>query len=852
MYRYSDSTAPIIDRKRTRAAIKFFADRNLTDLAAHPYAELPSVVERCNTTGYAPTPQAKAQALYDLLGEAIEALKPTGSVDRLHKTWRAYMLVTEQYLNRRSRDDVSKQLCIDVDTCNHSMAEAVDRLGHWLLSKNSPDAEPAQQAPAATPGYLHNAPPRSQQRLFGRSALLAEIKMYLFDGQDVALFGLPGVGKSSLLNAIAHDSDVLTHFVDGVLWAGLGQTADAFTLLGEWAMRLGLPRAELAYLDTLDKRMTAVHAAIGARKLLLVVDDAWSSETALALRLGGPGCAHVFSSRAQAVAQDCAGRNALPVPELSEADGLALLSDLAPQAVQAFAAETRTLAARVGGLPLALRLMGGYLQRASLSGATGRRVQQALGWLAEAEARLSLTQAGAPLAHSTASNLTLAEVIGLSENVLDEAARRALPALSVFPPKPNTFDETAALAVCVEEPAALDALVDAGLLEADVAGRYMVHPVICDYLVVTHPQEDHTKNKFADFFAHFLTQHHKVHALLDGEYANFNTALTVGLNSVNSFVFVALVNTVFDYYESRGLYGDAQHLLQQAIDVSGAMQDQRHVAEAQLNLGRLAVKCADFSGAREQFVTGLDIATQIEDQKLIAVLLKHLGSLEKDTGNYDRALEHYDHASALSGQLNSQNEICSIELLMGEMAEQLGDYPRAELHYENGLRIARQENDLLNLSALLVNTAMLEAKRNHRIKAIVLLRQGLGMARKVGHKEMICLAQVTQGLGLATLRFFKLAERQIRDALGIARQINHERLKIMAITTYGILETLRENYPVAEAHYDEAITLARRIQHPYDLCFVLNAQGSHSLLFEGAMGRGNSSSGRVHVIGFRL
>ena len=84
MHRYPDSPSPLIDRRRTRAAIKLFASHSLSDLAAHPYTALPIVAALCNADGGSATPQAQTQALYDLLHEAIESLKPTKVANPLH------------------------------------------------------------------------------------------------------------------------------------------------------------------------------------------------------------------------------------------------------------------------------------------------------------------------------------------------------------------------------------------------------------------------------------------------------------------------------------------------------------------------------------------------------------------------------------------------------------------------------------------------------------------------------------------------------------------------------------------------------------------------------------------------
>lgn len=54
-----------------------------------------------------------------------------------------------------------------------------------------------------------------------------------------AIRGWPGVGKTTLAAALAHDSDINARFPDGVLWASLGQQPGLFGELAVWGRALG-------------------------------------------------------------------------------------------------------------------------------------------------------------------------------------------------------------------------------------------------------------------------------------------------------------------------------------------------------------------------------------------------------------------------------------------------------------------------------------------------------------------------------------------------------------------------------------------------------------------------------------
>jgi Holliday junction resolvasome RuvABC ATP-dependent DNA helicase subunit len=64
----------------------------------------------------------------------------------------------------------------------------------------------------------------------------------------MALNGLPGVGKTALAIAIAHDKEVLAHFRDGILWASAGKNPDVVGILSHWGTLLGIPPAEAAHI----------------------------------------------------------------------------------------------------------------------------------------------------------------------------------------------------------------------------------------------------------------------------------------------------------------------------------------------------------------------------------------------------------------------------------------------------------------------------------------------------------------------------------------------------------------------------------------------------------------------------
>jgi transcriptional regulator with XRE-family HTH domain len=330
-------------------------------------------------------------------------------------------------------------------------------------------------------------PPAQCGGLVGRARLLSQLKQRLLTNGDpvpavAALSGLPGVGKTALAIELAHDHDLQRHFSDGMLWTSLGPGADVLAELKRWGDLLEIDEQTISHPESAEDWTRAIHARIGSRAMLLIVDDAWTCQDALAFKIGGPNCAYLFTTRMPTIAFYTAGPGAVPVDVLAEKDGLALLARLAPEIVAQEPAKALELVRLAGGLPLAITLMGTHLQAQVYSGQP-RRWQAALERLRQPEARLQLTMPRAPLEWNTGrpldTLLSLQNEIELSYRQLEPAARQALIALAEL--SEECFSEEGALASGDVTLDALDTLLDTGLLASIGRGRYTLHRTIAEF-----------------------------------------------------------------------------------------------------------------------------------------------------------------------------------------------------------------------------------------------------------------------------------------------------------------------------------------------------------------------------------
>jgi transcriptional regulator with XRE-family HTH domain/tetratricopeptide (TPR) repeat protein len=463
-----------------------------------------------------------------------------------------------------------------------------------IISLNS---RPRFLDPAIPPLTLANG-------LIGRDDLLRLLKQQLFCGRNLALpalNGLPGVGKTALAVALAHDREAQDYFRDGILWAGLGPQPDVLKLLSRWGAVLTMTSATEARLSSAEAWGEAIHAAIGQRRMLLVIDDAWEIEAALALKVGGPRCAHLLTTRSMEVALQFAGEGITVVQELQVEDGLMLLGQLAPGVVQAEPEQARALVQAVGGLPLALTLLGNYL-RVQAHGGQTRRLRAALERLQSADQRLNLTEPQAPVGRHPGlpfgMHRSLQAAIAISDQQLDEEARGALRALAVFPPKPNTFSEEAAAVVCGVPLDALDRLVDAGLLEVSGAGRYTLHQTIADYARLW-PIDRAVMERMASYFVSYMEAHEVEYQILEWETSNMLNALEIAFQQRMLSVLVGGAITFARFLKTRGLYTLARRHLERAREAAQSSGDSQSQVVIWYHLGEIADRLGEYERAEE-------------------------------------------------------------------------------------------------------------------------------------------------------------------------------------------------------------------------------------------------------------
>jgi WD40 repeat protein len=120
-------------------------------------------------------------------------------------------------------------------------------------------------------------------------------------GMTTGLWGAGGFGKTTLARLLVHREEVRQQFPDGVVWVTVGEDISGPDLAEKVTNMVGLLGGERLGLTDPLAAGAQLGRVLGDRRVLLVVDDVWSSAQVETFLMGGSRAVRLFTTRIRGV-----------------------------------------------------------------------------------------------------------------------------------------------------------------------------------------------------------------------------------------------------------------------------------------------------------------------------------------------------------------------------------------------------------------------------------------------------------------------------------------------------------------------------------------------------------------------
>ena len=511
------------------------------------------------------------------------------------------------------------------------------------------------------------------------------------------------------------------------------------------------------------------------------------------------------------------------IPELDAHTGVELLAHYVPSLVKESPQDIDHLVRTVGGLPLALTLLGHYLAAQALAGQP-RRLQTALQRLHERQHRFQISMPVAGSERSPAlplqTPLSLHTAIALSTQMLDPEAFRVFCALSVFPAKPASFSEEAALAVTQCSLETLDTLWDMGLLESSGPERYMLHQTVREY-AQQQQQDDTLQRQFVSYMMGYIHARQREYAALEQELVSIQEALELAHTLQMDQELLAGLYAGMPFFRARGLYSMAEHYLWYAWQAVSNQGDTKEQAIVSQNLASTLCKLGNYTQAKELAEQGLALTETLDEKQVRSRLLQTLGDVADNEGDRARAEAYYHEGLHLARQTQDTFLACGLSANCGKMAWYRGHHTQALNYLEESMRLARQHQYLEELGFALCCIGGLWSDHGNYAEAERYLQEGLQISQQLGQRENLCYAYNNLGCTALNRGEFARANAYCQQGQEQARQIQHRALLSILLESQGECLLAQHEYSQARQVLQEAVEIARQIKHAEYLSLAL-------------------------------
>ena len=643
------------------------------------------------------------------------------------------------------------------------------------------EAEPVTEAAASAGGSADGRQPPAQMPpdtagFAGRSAELRQLRAMLPADEPgsppvAVIAGTAGVGKTTL--AIKFARQAASRFPDGQLYVNLrgfdqsGSPVHPGTALRGFFEALGVPSRQIP--PETEAKTALFRSLLDGKRMLLVLDNARSTEQVRPLLPGSPDCMVVITSRSQLTGLVAAeGARLLSLDVLSGTEARELLAGrLGEGRVAAEPAAAGELILRSSGLPLALSVTC-----ARAASRPGLALADLASELRDARVRLDVLQ-------TDDAATDLRAVFSWSYDRLSESAARMFRLLGIHPGPDVSAPAAASLAgvPLAEARAMLAELTRASLLTEEQSGRVSFHDLLRAY-AAERAAADNSKNQDnaggddeldqarLRLLDHYVrTARAAVRRMYPGrpaielpsappgvvpeEFHDYSQALEWfgSEHQVLRAVVALAAERGFDGYcwklawlwgpllKRRGMLHEDMAVQRIALDAARRLADLNSLGHVHYELGHVYSRMGKVAHADAHLSKSLEMFTMLGDKVSIGQVEHGLALLMNLQGRWTEALPHAIEALRLRRAFGGGAAVAYSENAVGWIYANLGNYNEALRHCRRALELHRESGSRSGAADTMDSLACAYDGRGDHELAISYCEEALATYREIGDPD---------------------------------------------------------------------------------------------------------------------
>jgi tetratricopeptide (TPR) repeat protein/DNA-binding SARP family transcriptional activator len=663
-------------------------------------------------------------------------------------------------------------------------------------------------------------------------------------GVICVVYGMAGVGKTTLAVRAAHQ--LAQWFPDGQLFLDLhGYTANTpwvrpAEALGRLLRSLGV--AGDAIPQHLDDRAALFRDRLATRRMLILLDNAYSADQVRPLLPAAAGCLVLVTSRRRLTALDDA--HPLSLETLPAADAVTLFSRVAGAGrVSGQHAVVERIAELCGGLPMAIRIAAARLRN---------RPAWQPRYLAE-----RLSDAPDPPWELDDGERSIAAAFTLSYRELTGGQQRTFRLLSLVPgPDVDAYAAAALLeASAGHAERLLQDMLDAHLLGQQAEDRYRFHDLMRIFAAKLAAAEDQRADRQAALTRLLNHQLHTAASAMNvlfpherdrrphiptpgtpGPDVSTRSAARVWLdaerpNLLAAAAFAAgqgwpdhtrrLDTILYRYLITGAHYADALELHHHALRAIRSQRDHDGEGTVLDHLGNTYRRLGRYEEALDHFRQALAAHQRTGDRAQEGIALTSLGAVLGLHGRYDDALDHLQRALVLDRQVGNLANNANTLANLGNLYLFSGDYGEALDHYQQALQIFADIGDRAGEGTTLANLGIIHLHSGSYDAAVEHYEQALRIFADIGDRAGQGLALTNLGEVHERRGRYDLALEHLQQALAIFRAIGHRPNQSETLRLLASLYAALHRYDESADHLERALGIAREVgDHPLEAAIV--------------------------------